>query len=282
MTIKEAFEITKTKLTPLYGEREAHNMLKIVFEDAFKIHQFYENTIFNNNNELIEIVDRLLEHEPLQYVLGEADFYGLKFKVNKDVLIPRPETEELVYWVLDSLKENENKKNIRILDIGTGSGCIPIIIKKQLPETLVYGLDISQDALTLAGQNAAMNAVNIEWLEADILDSEQWDKLPDFDIIISNPPYIPHEEKHLMPINVKKFEPPLALFVDDTDPLIFYKKISQFAQKKLLPDGQLFFEINEFNSEKVMTFMKSLFHNVELQQDMSGKDRMIKATNKIS
>lgn len=223
---------------------------------------------------LKEVLERLKKEEPIQYILGNTEFYGYPFMVNKNVLIPRPETEELVSWVLEDFKDT--KENITLLDIGTGSGCIPISIKKNLQNAIVFGLDISKDAIEVAKENAIQNKVNITFLQEDILEIKNL-KLK-LDIITSNPPYVRELEKEEINNNVLKNEPHLALFVTNEDPLIFYTKIADLALKHLTEKGVLYFEINQYlgKETKVMLQEKG-FHNVVLKKDLFGNDRMIKA-----
>jgi len=222
------------------------------------------------------ITERLKKNEPVQYVLGESWFAGIKFKVNKNVLIPRPETEELVDWIV---KENQKSKgkSQNIIDIGTGSGCIPIIIKKKLPEADVSAIDVCSEALFTATENAIELNAEVDFLLLDFLDEEKWKELGQYDIIVSNPPYIKQSEINTMHERVKEFEPHLALFVPDEDALLFYKKLSDFSINHLKPGGSLFVEINEALGEQVVNLFRG-FANIELRKDMQGKDRMIKAT----
>ena len=217
-------------------------------------------------------INRLQKYEPIQYILGDTEFYGLIFKVNHSVLIPRPETEELVAWIIDDFK---NKKDISILDIGTGSGCIAISLAKNLPNTKVYALDVSTEALKIAKQNADSNDVEIEFIEADILD---WDfGEMQFDVIVSNPPYVRELEKESMSANVIDHEPHLALFVKDDDALLFYRNITKSSTKLLKPKGTLYFEINEsLGAETKQLLLDSNFLDVTLKQDVFGKNRMVK------
>jgi len=263
-------------ITPLYGEGEARSIARIVFEDAFQIYDFTKGNFPKKHlPQLNSIQKRLLNHEPVQYILGEADFYGLKFSVNESVLIPRPETEELVHWIIQTI--GKKASGISILDIGTGSGCIPITLKKELPNCQVFGCDISLKALAIAKENAEKNKVEVDFLEVDILDQNQWKDLPKFDIIISNPPYIPSEEQHLMPKNVLQFEPHLALFVENKEPLIFYQTITEFFLEKAKSNAWLFFEMNEFNANKVFNLLTiNKLNKIEIQKDMQDKDRMIR------
>lgn len=263
------------QLATQFELREAQSIARIVFEDCFGWQRHFQNFMLDANQivQLQHIWAELQTQKPLQYILGQADFYGLKFKVDSRVLIPRPETEELVEWVLESLPN----KLQRILDIGTGSGCIPITLKKKLPATEVYGLDVSADALDLAQENAVFNQVEVNWLTVDVLQEKSWPNLGIFECIISNPPYIPYQEEVLMPDQVTRFEPHLALFVADEDPLLFYRKIVELGQTHLHTGGFLFFECNEYNASEVKALFKEKIWSAELRQDLSGKDRMIRA-----
>ncbi len=279
MTIKQAYQQFCTEIQKVYPLRETLSMARIVFEDEFGVTNFERVSTLEKAqmDRLSEISDRLLKQEPLQYILGQADFYGLKFMVNENVLIPRPETEELVYWILEDLKVSPLTAPIRLLDIGTGSGCIAITLKKKAPDLSVDALDYSKKALEVAKVNAAKNEVFLNFIEADILKKEDW-IAKQYSIIISNPPYIPNSEKDLMPLNVKEFEPGMALFVADDDPLIFYRTVTQFAKQNLAKNGKLFFEMNEFNAAKVHQILEQEgFGNIEIKKDLSGKDRMIMA-----
>lgn len=226
-------------------------------------------------------IDRLKIYEPIQYILGETEFYGLPFKVNNAVLIPRPETEELVDWIIN---ESNSKGNIRILDIGTGSGCIAISLAKNLPKAEVLALDVSSIALKVAQENANTNKVdNVEFIEKDILltNTSFFKSKDSLDVIVSNPPYVRQSEKVKMKPNVVNNEPHLALFVEDEDALQFYKAILEFSVKNLKENGLLFFEINEYLGKEMIELLKLYeFDFIELKQDIFGKDRMIKATKK--
>ncbi len=290
MTIQQAQLDLVTALTPQYGEGEARSMSRIVFEDYFNIKPNNENdeNVFQTflKGDFETMKGRLLRGEPVQYVVGFAWFYGLKFKVNNSVLIPRPETEELVEWVLETTKTfQKTQKNVKILDIGTGSGCIPVTLKVKNPDLEVSAVDISESALITASRNAYRHGAEVDFKRIDILDTSAWADLGNFDIIVSNPPYIPQAEKALMEGNVLDFEPHLALFVDNDDALIFYEKIADFALKHLeseqspqLIERALFLECNEYNAQDVVKMLELKgFRHVRLRQDMSGKDRMVKA-----
>ncbi|MGR7814639.1 peptide chain release factor N(5)-glutamine methyltransferase [Lacinutrix undariae] len=225
-------------------------------------------------------LERLKNSEPIQYIVGETEFYGLPFLVNPYTLIPRPETEELVEWIIDSVKNRGDvSSEIKILDIGTGTGCIAISLAKQLPNAKVYALDVSAEALKMAKKNANLNTVDVTFFENNILTIGNQTLQPElkFDIIVSNPPYVRELEKQEMKTNVLAHEPHLALFVENDEPLVFYKAISQFAKQNLKANGQLFFEINEYLGQEMITMLHDdAFKNVVLKQDIFKKDRMIK------
>ncbi|MFN7116402.1 MAG: peptide chain release factor N(5)-glutamine methyltransferase [Saprospiraceae bacterium] len=280
MQINEVYQNFIGSLSALYDPGEARSIARIVFEDALRVHDVQSKApLFNiQEEELYKIQTRLLQHEPIQYILGQADFYGLKFKVNQNVLIPRQETEELVYWILETIQKEIKNSNLKLLDIGTGSGCIPITLKKKIPQLNVAALDVSQEALDIAKLNADFNKTAVQFQQYDILKRENWKLLSQYDIIVSNPPYIPQHERALMPAHVTRFEPELALFVADDNPLLFYDTIAEFALLHLTPDAYLFFECNEFNAAEVAQLVENKgFKQVVLQKDMNGKDRMIRA-----
>lgn len=229
------------------------------------------------------IISELKTEKPIQYITGEAWFYGLRFEVNENTLIPRPETEELVEWIVESQKskvENLNiqkSNNLTILDIGTGSGCIPITLKKEIPNAQVSAIDISEKALEIARKNASDNQVEVNFIHRNILETESLDEK--YDVIVSNPPYVRNLEKQEIKRNVLDYEPHLALFVDDSDALLFYRKIAQLALKSLAPNGKLFFEINQYLGKETIELLEQLgFKNIELRKDFMGNDRMICAS----
>jgi release factor glutamine methyltransferase len=276
MEIKNAFENLKAALSTIYDLREATTISRYIFEDLFKIKQiFSQKTLSINEIEVLKTVQkRLLAHEPWQHVVGFADFYGLKMHVSPDVLIPRPETEELVEWILEGLKPQQT-----VLDIGTGSGCIPIVLKKRRPNVEVFGLDVSKNALEIAQKNALLNKVQIQWLNIDILKNDEQKKIGEreFDVIVSNPPYILESDKGFMQKNVLDFEPHLALFVTDESPLLFYEKIADVALKHLKENGFLYFEIHQnFGKQTVELLEKKGFKNIILKKDLYEADRMVR------
>ncbi len=250
-------------LISLYGDREAQNIVKYLLPELKNI----------SPEEFQNILNRLSRHEPWQYIIGKEWFYDLEFKVTPATLIPRPETEELVYQILQENDQHE----MNVLDIGTGTGCIPIVLKKNRQQWNVWACDISGDALSVARENADRNGVEVHFFQENILQpaerSEQWD------VIVSNPPYIPVQEKKLMSDNVLKYEPHLALFVSDEDPLIFYRKIGEYALRHLNPSvGRLYFELNEFYAEATRKMLQNQgFKQVEIISDLMGKQRMLVA-----
>jgi release factor glutamine methyltransferase len=286
-TIKEVFAIFKHQLNNLYNAQETEALTLMVLTEILHsskamIKAFPEQELnLTQQEEANTILTQLKTGKPLQYALGYTEFYGLKFLVNPAVLIPRPETEELVQWALESwqLSVGSWQLPFAILDIGTGSGCIAISLKKNLPGVEVSAIDISTDALQTAQENAKLNEVDINFIEADILNINFEIEIPKFDIIISNPPYVTLTDKKQMHTNVTDFEPHTALFVPENDPLIFYKAIADFAVINLTKNGLLFFEINESLGKETVELLETKgFKNVELRRDMGGKDRMIKAT----
>lgn len=219
----------------------------------------------------------LKNQTPIQYIIGKTEFYGLPFYVNKHVLIPRPETEELINWILEDLTAKNLQSELNILDIGTGSGCIAISLAKNLPNTKVFALDISSNALNTAKQNALLNNVNINFVEANILTTNNLNQT--FDIIVSNPPYVREIEKQQMHKNVLNNEPHIALFVENENPLIFYDKIADFSKKHLSKNGKLYVEINQYlGLETLKLFKLKQFKKQTLKKDIFNNHRMIKAT----
>jgi len=265
------------KLDDIYSEREVDNLFYWVMEDRFNLGKF--DLKFSDKrlseSELLgirSIVQRLEKQEPIQYILGTTEFYNCIIKVDENTLIPRPETEELVAWVL-----NEAEAGKHVLDIGTGSGCIPIALKKAMPQLVVNGLDVSTEALRLAYASAELNKVEVNFIEQNILEATSAN-LPNVDIIISNPPYVLESDKSEMAPNVLEHEPHLALFVADEDPLLFYRKIAVLGQEALNNTGLLFFEIHEKFGEETVNLLQELgYHSIELRKDLQGRDRMIRA-----
>jgi release factor glutamine methyltransferase len=285
MTIHEARQRLLFQLYEIYESREAVNIADLVMEQITgwkKIDRILNKNVplLPNKIEILEkYTEELLAYKPIQYVLGEAWFYGMHFFVNEHVLIPRPETEELVQWAIGTVDNSKRamQKNITVLDVGTGSGCISISLKKNLPFAEVYACDISQHALNVAEKNAIMHDTVIQLLQIDFLDKRQWNTLPPVDIIISNPPYVPLNEKETLAANVVLYEPHVALFVDNNDPLIFYKAIADFAKEKMKPGGKVYAEIHErLASDVQQVFVEKDLTSLEVKKDMQGKPRMIR------
>lgn len=302
MRIKEYRSHFIQELLPIYDEGEVESFFYLILEDKHKLKRIdlaLQNDLGFSENEIQNwsiIVEQLKQEIPIQYILGETNFYGLNFEVNENVLIPRPETEELVDWIVESEKlevqsRSFGKKlgvageNLKVLDIGTGSGCIAISLAKNLQNFQVFAIDISEKAIETAERNADKNNVSIHFIKTDILKLNNLDELQTssfpvsikYDIIVSNPPYVRNLEKAEIKKNVLDNEPYLALFVDDNDALIFYKKIAELAQKNLSKKGKLYFEINQYlGKETVELLTKMNFKNIELRKDIYGNDRMIR------
>lgn len=279
-TISEITKQIKSQLLNLYDDKEIDSIIYLIFYyllkyTKFDIHLNKEEKIKAETEKKInKIVEQLKKHKPIQYIMGHTDFYDLHFEVNPHTLIPRPETEELVELII---RENKDKKH-SILDIGTGSGCIAISLANNLPASKVTALDISTGAIETARNNAKKNKVSIDFIEMDILNIPEENFSQQFDIIVSNPPYIRESEKQYMEDNVLRYEPHTALFVSDGDPLIFYRAIAIFASKHLNPSGKLYFEINEALGEEMKSMLESLeFKNISIIKDINGKDRIVKA-----
>ena len=278
MTIKQVYSEFIKELKSLHNEGEAVAITNILFEHFAKL----TSSVIVINGEiemeiqvlikLRESLIKLKENIPVQYITGHAWFYNLIFEVNNSVLIPRSETEELVLEAINFLKENEGKK---VLDIGTGSGCIPISIKKNIANALVTSIDVSRAAISVAKNNAAKNNVEINFLQLDFLDERNYKDLAEFDLIISNPPYIPENEKANLNKNVVDFEPHLALFVPDNDHLIFYRKIVVFAENHLQKNGKILLEIHEDFADETAALFLAEKYIVEIKKDMQGKERML-------
>ncbi len=280
MTMHEAQQQLQTTLYQLYDNREATTIADWVMEHVTgmrKIDRIMHKQSPLSPDRLALLQDytrELLTHKPVQYVLHEAWFCGMALYVDENVLIPRPETEELVEWVVN---ECGSRKSFHILDVGTGSGCIPISLKKKMPHAEIYACDVSEGALAVAQKNAATQQTAVHFLSADFLDDTTWSTLPDIDIIVSNPPYIPQHNQNSMLQNVLAYEPHLALFVPNEDPLQFYHAIARFAQQKLLPGGCIIVEIHEDLGEQTKALFESKGFAAEVKKDFQGKERMVKA-----
>lgn len=282
MKMRDYKNLFVQQLAPLYDEMEVEQFFYMILESRFNLRRIdlaLKPELSFNEEELViwdQYKFELSKFKPIQYLLGEAHFYGLTFKVDENVLIPRPETEELVEWIIETAQQKFQNNPIKILDIGTGSGCIAISLAKNLPNAKVSAIDVSDLAFAKAKLNANLNEVNVDFILQDILQAEG---LADqYDIIVSNPPYIRNLEKVEIKENVLQNEPHLALFVEDDNALIFYVKITQLAQKYLNNEGVLFFEINQYLGEETVKMIESYdFRQVILRKDIYENDRMIRA-----
>ncbi|MCK0147741.1 peptide chain release factor N(5)-glutamine methyltransferase [Arenibacter sp. F26102] len=281
MLLKEIKKIYHLELDPIFPKEEVDSFFYLVIEHYLGLERFVlvmePNLVVSKEKEdhLFYALSQLKLERPIQHILGKAHFCELEFYVDENVLIPRPETEELVYWILEELQSEDSSKEIKILDVGTGSGCIAISLAKNLPNAKVVAMDISKKAIQMAERNAKENNVDIEFVEADILSNMNFEG--EFDIIVSNPPYVRELEKVEMKNNVLDHEPGSALFVSDKDPLIFYKKIVQFAEGHLKKKGVLYFEINQYLGEETKELLgNGKFSEIEIRKDMFGNARMLK------
>jgi release factor glutamine methyltransferase len=287
MTLQQATQHLVAELESLYEPREAAAITALVMGHISGLGKI--DRIINKNDPLSLDQTQLLQtykaallrHQPVQYVLQEAWFGGMKFEVNAQVLIPRPETEELVAWAVERgarvVGDPTKSKPISILDVGTGSGCIAILLKKKMPQATLYGCDISAGALRVARTNARHLQAHVHFLQLDFLRSVESLRLPEVDLIVSNPPYIPLHEKSSLAPHVAQYEPPTALFVPSEDPLIFYRALAGFAQKKLSIGGELFVEVHTPLARQVQgLFTESGLSDLEMRKDMFGNERFIK------
>ena len=280
MILKEYRSYFTEALTALYPQTEIDTFFFLLMEEYLNFERvdIVLKSHFKIPSETLILfknaLEKLKEEKPIQYILGKTAFYGFPFLVDKNTLIPRPETEELVAWII---QEADKTKPLQILDIGTGTGCIPISLAKELPNASLFAIDVSKEALKRAQQNAVLNKVTVHFVEKDILKTE---KLPQqFDIIVSNPPYVRELEKVDIKNNVLENEPHLALFVADDDPLIFYSKIADLAKNHLTKKGLLYFEINQYLAKETVKMLRQKgFRNIDLKKDLFGNDRMIKCT----
>ncbi|KQW97527.1 peptide chain release factor N(5)-glutamine methyltransferase [Flavobacterium sp. Root420] len=268
------------ELSPFYDAYEAESFFYLILEDKHKLRQIdlalNHELNFSESDFVIwnSLLGQLKKEVPIQYLLGKTSFYGLDFEVNENVLIPRPETEELVEWIIKENSKTDKTKKLKVLDIGTGSGCIAISLAKNLPNAEVFGIDVSKKAIETSKRNAINNNVDVTFVLLDILETDLLTS--NFDIIVSNPPYVRNLEKEEIKKNVLDYEPHLALFVDDNDALIFYRKIAALAKSSLLENGQLFFEINQYLGKEMTDLLETMnFKNIELKKDIYDNDRMI-------
>lgn len=295
MKIGEAELWLRQELCINYDENEAGNIASSVLENITGLNKSIrfvkkeEPLNVHQLHHLTEIHHRLLHNEPVQYALGEAHFYGLKLFVDKHVLIPRPETEELVDWIIKDVKtsgkdvferkafEADETTQLKILDVGTGSGCIALALKNSMPKAEVWACDVSDEALAVARRNGSELDIRVDFVGVDFLNEEQRKQLPTVDIIVSNPPYIPFRDKDAMHPNVIDYEPHTALFVPNDEALIFYQALADFGKHRLYANGSIYAEIHEDLAKEVMQVFEKENYKVEFKKDMQGKDRMIKA-----
>ena len=279
MLLREIRNIYHKELDPIYPKEEVDSFFYLAISHFLDLERFVlamqPNLTLTKEKEqpLFEVLSQLRLEKPIQYILGSTDFMDMEFIVNKDVLIPRPETEELVRWVI--AEHTNQDMALNVLDIGTGSGCIAISLAKALKNAKVFALDVSEKALRTAELNAIKNKVEIECIQSDILITESLKEK--IDIIVSNPPYVRVLEKELMSSNVIENEPEIALFVSDDDPLVFYRRITEFAKANLKKGGSLYFEINQYLGEETKALLENGFSNIELRKDIFGKERMLRA-----
>lgn len=284
MTLHDAHQQLLFQLYSIYDNNEAREIAGLVLEHVtgWKRIDRIQNKMLpllpEQEDVLQQLTHQLLQYKPLQYVLNEAWFAGLKLYVDERVLIPRPETEELVDWVIKDIRSAQKASNCTILDIGTGSGCIALALKSQLPFSTIHACDSSEGALEVAKQNANSNHLSVEFHLLDILLETSYELLPIVDFIVSNPPYVPLGNKNSMHPNVLEYEPHIALFVADDDPLLFYKTIARLAKLKVNKEGAVYFEIHEELAIPVQEVLRQEgFSTIEIRKDMQGKDRMVKA-----
>lgn len=295
MNIGEAQNEVARQLRTLYDESESAAIARLVLEDCTGLPpqelplRKGETLSSQQQERLTHCLRRLLRHEPVQYLMQKAWFYGLELYVDKSVLIPRPETEELVDWIVKDVKasgkdafqksatEADATTQFKILDIGTGSGCIALALKKTLPKAEVWGCDVSEEALNVARRNGSALDIRVDFQGIDFLDEAQQKLLPTVDVIVSNPPYVPLRQKETMNKNVVQHEPHTALFVPDDDALLFYKAIVHFAKKRLYSKGTIYLEIHENGGKEVVALFEQEGYSVDVRKDMRGKERMVRA-----
>lgn len=272
----------QNQLRDIFPQEEINNFFFLIIEKEFgyskakTIMRLDEPVSMGESIMIHDCLNRLKKSEPIQYILGETEFYGLTFKVNRDTLIPRPETEELVDWIIKEVNAEKELKPLNIIDLGTGSGCIAIALSKNLEQADVEGWDVSEGALKVARKNARDNRCKIRFDREDMLDLPDCEQ--EYDIIVSNPPYVRFSEKKDMKRNVLDYEPAIALYVPNDDPLLYYKRIIDWGKTALKPGGSLYFEINEYLGEDMVQFIQNQgYTNVELKKDYTKRDRMIRA-----
>jgi release factor glutamine methyltransferase len=286
MKVSEAEKQVRKQLSGLYDEAEAANIAEWVLESLTgknRLQRSADSSIFLSEEQLVKLESylvELMEYRPVQYVLGESYFYGMKLFVDERVLIPRPETEELADWIVKYAHQQQIKQP-SILDIGTGSGCLALAIKKGVPGANIYAADLSEGALAVASENAARLTLDVQFLEMDVLNENAGSGLPQFDIIVSNPPYITLPEQESILPNVLRYEPHQALFVTNSDPLQFYKAIAAFSDKYLKKHGSLFLELHRDFAVDTLQYYQDKGWKAELKQDMQQQDRMLHCTKQV-
>lgn len=297
MKIGEAEKYIIEGLTGIYEESESATIAQLVLEECTGQSRTYlllnkkEPLPANQESKLKEYLQRLQQHEPVQYLLNKAWFYGMELYVDRNVLIPRPETEELVDWIVRDVKASgmpvfergpmqaDVTNQLKVLDVGSGSGCIALALKKAMPKAEVWGCDVSDEALNVARRNGAALDIRVDFQSINFLNEAEQSSLPIVDIIVSNPPYIPFSDKASMQANVLDYEPHTALFVPNDDALLFYKAIAQFARKRRYPNGAIYLEIHEDLGVAVENLFRSEgYQKVEIKKDMQGKERMVKVS----
>jgi len=296
MNLREAEKAVVASLQEIYDRSEATNIASLAIEHVTGLPRREQvirtDVTFTAEQESIlnKVIERLQRHEPIQYIMNKAWFYGLELYVNPDVLIPRPETEELVDWVIKDVRmrgldvfdkkpdEADETTRLKIMDVCTGSGCIALALKQIMPRAEVWGCDISDAALNIARRNGSELDIRVDFQFVNFLDPAQQKHLPTVDIIVSNPPYVPKKDQSSMRQNVLLHEPHLALFVDDNDPLVFYRALAAFGEKRLHNNGTIYVEIHENLGNAVQQVFEKEGYEVEIRKDMQGKERMIKAT----
>ncbi len=301
MKLFDAEQDLKQQLTKIYDESEAEGIASLAieyltgFSKTTRVSNKQTELSSEQTTKLDDILKRLLTSEPVQYIMNKAWFYGMELYVDKNVLIPRPETEELVQWIVDDVKtsgkdvfirkpaEADETTQLKILDVGTGSGCIALALKKAMPKAEVWGCDVSEEALNVARRNGSALDIRVDLQGLNFLDETEQKQLPTVDIIVSNPPYIPEKDKRQMHPNILEHEPSVALFVPDNDALIFYRTLARFGKERLYDGGSIYLEIHEsLGINVVQLFEETGYENVQLKKDMQGKDRMVKASRPIS
>jgi release factor glutamine methyltransferase len=296
MKLWEAEEYVNQELNEIYGLEEAANIRDLVIEHATglsktkKVFTRQEDLSKEAIEQMMKALERLKRHEPIQYVMNKCWFYGLELYVDSNVLIPRPETEELVKWIVDDVRasgknvfvrrpaEADETTKLKILDVGSGSGCIALALKNTMPKAEVWGCDVSDESLNVARRNGSQLDIRVDFQAVDFLDERQQILLPTVDIVVSNPPYVPLKDKDQMHPNVVEHEPQTALFVTDNEPLIFYRALAQFGTKRLYENGSIYMETHEDHGKDVVKLFENAgYTRVELRKDMQGKDRMVRA-----